>query len=122
MADGVPRPAEAVFDCLHGLCRHLYADQFSNYSGQEFKVLGSTPGQAGISTVKSEIISPNGAPPINIDWQVAREGDSYKITDVSVDNLSMAVTKREEFSSVIEQNGGNVQALIDQLKQKVSEG
>jgi phospholipid transport system substrate-binding protein len=100
----------------------FYASQFSNYHGQQFKVLGSDASQAGMSTVKSQIISTDGAPPTNIAWQVALEGTAYKITDVSVENLSMAVTKRQEFASVIEQNGGNVQALIDQLKEKAAEG
>jgi phospholipid transport system substrate-binding protein len=98
----------------------IYAERFSNYQGEEFKVLGSQPGEGGTATVSSEIDRPNGGPPIHIDWRVANEGGTYKIIDVKAENLSMSVTQREEFASVISQHGGNVQGLIDVLKQKIA--
>jgi phospholipid transport system substrate-binding protein len=98
----------------------IYAERFSNYQGEEFKVLGSHPEDGGTATVASEIDRPNGGAPIHIDWRVANEGGSYKIIDVKAENLSMSVTQREEFASVISQHGGNVQGLIDVLRQKVA--
>ena len=35
----------------------------------------------------------------------------YKITDVTVDGVSMVLTQRPEFASVIERNGGQAAAL-----------
>jgi phospholipid transport system substrate-binding protein len=98
----------------------IYADRFSNYQGEEFKVLGSKSEDGGTATVTSQIVRPSGGQPIHIDWRVALEGGGYKIIDVKADNLSMSVTQREEFASVISQHGGNVQGLIDELKKKVS--
>jgi phospholipid transport system substrate-binding protein len=100
----------------------IYAERFSNYQGEEFKVSGSHPEDGGVATVNSEIDRPGGGPPIHIDWRIANEGGSYKIIDVKAENLSMSVTQREEFASVISQHGGNIQGLIDVLKQKVSAG
>jgi phospholipid transport system substrate-binding protein len=97
----------------------IYAERFSNYSGEEFKVTGSRPEDGGTATVTSQIVRPSGGPPIRIDWRIALEGSSYKIIDVKAENLSMSVTQREEFASVISQHGGNIQGLIDVLKQKV---
>jgi phospholipid transport system substrate-binding protein len=100
----------------------LYSGQFSNYSGEQFKVLGSQPGEQSRAVVTSQIVRPNGGPPIHIDWTVERDGDAgYKIIDVSAENVSLTLTKRQEFASVIEKGGGNVQALIDLLKQKVAQ-
>ena len=98
----------------------IYANQFSNYQGEEFKVLGSKSEEGGTATVTSQIVRPSGGAPIHIDWRVALEGSSYKIIDVKAENLSMSVTQREEFASVISQHGGNLQGLIDVLKQKVA--
>jgi phospholipid transport system substrate-binding protein len=97
----------------------IYAERFSNYQGEEFKVLGSKPEDGGSATVSSQIVRPSGGAPIHIDWRVAQEGGGYKIIDVKAENLSMSVTQREEFASVISQHGGSVQGLIDVLKQKV---
>ena len=100
----------------------IYATRFSNYSGEQFKVLGTKSEDAMTATVSSQILRPNGGPPYAIDWQVAKEGDRFKITNVMVENVSMALTQRQEFASVIEQNGGSVAALIAMLQQKVQQG
>lgn len=99
----------------------VYADRFSNYSGEGFDVLGSQPGQNGESVVSSQITRPSGGQPIRIDWRVLGTQDSYKIADVVVEGVSMTVTQRQEFSSVIGQNGGKVQALIDVLEKRVGQ-
>ena len=97
----------------------IYADRFSNYQGEEFKVIGSKPEDGGSATVTSQIVRPGGQP-VHIDWRVAKEDAGYKIIDVKAENLSMSVTQREEFASIISQNGGQIQGLITMLKQKVS--
>ncbi|HLY54074.1 MAG TPA: ABC transporter substrate-binding protein [Stellaceae bacterium] len=99
----------------------LYANRFAGYSGEQFKVVSSRQGDSGNAVVMSQIIPTDSRPPINIGWQVSGKDNTYRIVDVTVENLSLAVTKRDEFASVIQQNNGSVQALIDQLKQKVQE-
>jgi len=100
----------------------VYANRFSQYSGEKFTVGASRPDPEG-ATVTSQIIRPNGGPPINIAWKIAKVGSVYKIRDVIAENLSMAVTQRAEFSSVIERNGGGnagIDALNNTLKQKIA--
>ncbi|HVJ51178.1 MAG TPA: ABC transporter substrate-binding protein [Aliidongia sp.] len=99
---------------------NLYSGQFSSYSGEQFKVQGSRPGEQGRTTVNSQIVRPNGGPPIQIDWTLQQEDGGYKIIDVSAEDISLTLTKRQEFASVIEKGGG-VQALIDLLKQKIAQ-
>jgi len=100
----------------------VYANRFSQYSGEKFTVAASQATPDGAS-VPSQIIRPNGGPPINIVWKIAKEGSGYKIRDVVAENLSMTVTQRAEFSSVVERGGGGA-AGIDQLnnilKQKIA--
>jgi phospholipid transport system substrate-binding protein len=100
----------------------VYANRFSQYSGEKFTVGASQPNPEGAS-VPSQILRPNGGPPINIIWKVQQQGGSYKIVDVIAENLSMTVTQRAEFSSVIERNGGGaagIDALDNILKQKIA--
>jgi phospholipid transport system substrate-binding protein len=61
---------------------------------------------------------PNGEP-ARVDWTIEAAGDSYKIADVKVEGLSLADTHRQEFASVINNNGGSVGKLIEILKKKV---
>jgi len=100
----------------------VYANRFSQYSGEKFTVAGSQPTPDGAS-VASQIIRPNGGPPINIVWKIAKEAGSFKIRDVVAENLSMTVTQRAEFASVVERGGGGaagIDALNNTLKQKIA--
>ena len=100
----------------------VYANRFSQYSGEKFTVSTSQPNPEGAS-VQSQIVRPSGGPPINITWKVQKENGSFKIVDVVAENLSMTVTQRAEFSSVIERNGGGsagIDALDTILKQKIA--
>jgi len=56
--------------------------------------------------------------PIKVDWHLTAQNGSYKINDVVVDGISMAVTQRSEFTSAIARQGGQVQALLATLHQQ----
>ena len=97
---------------------NTYAERFVEYSGETFKITGINPAGEADSMVTTQIVRPNG-PPVNVSWRVRKSGADYKIIDVVVENVSMGVTQRQEFASVIEQNGGRVDGLIQALRQKV---
>ena len=82
----------------------IYAVQFSHYEGQTFKATGVQPVAGGDSAVDAEIERP-GKPPIKVTFRVRREGDALKIVDVMVEGVSLIVTKRDEFASVLGREG-----------------
>jgi phospholipid transport system substrate-binding protein len=96
-----------------------YASQFSEYRGETVKVTNARAEDADITVVNSEIVHPNGDPPIRVSWRVHRDGDTYKIVDVDVEGVSMMLAQREEFASVIQRNGGTVAGLIQAIQQKL---
>jgi len=97
---------------------NAYAKRFQDYSGEQFKVLGGQKeGDGGDTVVNSQILRPNGGPPVSVQWRVrAVQSGGLKIVDVIIAGISMAVTDRQQFAAVIERGGGNIQALIDALK------
>jgi phospholipid transport system substrate-binding protein len=98
----------------------VYSGRFSMYSGETLKVTGSRQETASDSIVNSQILRPSG-PPVSVDWRVRDRGGDYKIIDVAVEGVSMGVTQRDEFSSVIQRGGGTVEALIKELRQRTGE-
>lgn len=98
----------------------IYSERFDGYAGEQFRVLGEYPGDHGEITVNSEVVRAGGGQPIRIDWRVEKTDGAFKIADVMIEGVSMAQTQRQEFSSVIMQNGGKVQALLDILAKKVA--
>ncbi len=100
-----------------------YAARFTSYSGQTIKVTG-TRSESEISTVvQSQFTSPDNPNPAKIDWRVRKESDgSYKIVDVSVEGISMALTQRDEISTVADRAGGTVEGLNNALQQRIASG
>ena len=90
-----------------------YGARFADYTGENFKVTGQRP--EGESTlVTSQIVRPQGGAPVRVDWRVGKG----KITDVVVEGISLIVTQRQEFSSVIQRNGGQLDGLLKLLREK----
>jgi len=97
-----------------------YSIRFSEYSGETVKVTGSQSESADNSVVASQIVQPDGAPPVHVDWRVRKDGDEFRIADVSVDGVSMVLTQKQEFAAVIERNGGGVTGLNKAIQDKLS--
>ncbi len=100
---------------------HTYASRFREYSGETFDVTAVRSEADNIFIVESEVITPEGGPPIHLDWRVEPHENVYKIYDITVEGMSMAVTHRSEFASVIKRGGGRVDALISALRDKMKE-
>jgi phospholipid transport system substrate-binding protein len=94
-----------------------YAVRFAGYSGETFAVKGSTPGPKSATLVHSKVLRGN-AEPIRVDWRVEPRGDKLVITDVIVEGVSMSVTQRSEFASVIQSSGGKIEGLLEALRNK----
>jgi phospholipid transport system substrate-binding protein len=99
---------------------HSSAVRFGEYSGEQLTVQGSRPQGDDAAVVSSQIVQPQGQPPIKVDWQLSKGPQGYKITDVNVEGVSMAVTQRQEFASIIQRNGGQLEALLKLLREKTA--
>jgi phospholipid transport system substrate-binding protein len=97
-----------------------YARRFQNYQGESLQILGTrAAGDQGDVLVQTQISQSNG-PPIAVDWRVRSRSGGYKVVDVIVANVSMSVTQRDEFASVIVQNGGSIEGLLAALRQRAA--
>lgn len=97
---------------------------FEGYSEEDFRVDGaqSDPRSDNLYLVNSRVRSPSNDKFAKAGWRVRHKDGEYEIVDVIAEGVSMAITLRSEYSSVIQQNGGRVEALIAKLKEKVAEG
>ncbi|MBV8889717.1 MAG: ABC transporter substrate-binding protein [Alphaproteobacteria bacterium] len=94
-----------------------YSARLGQYGGEPFRVTGTRPG-AEETVVNSQILRPSG--PVQVDWYLVGGPGGYKITDVYVGGISMKATQRDEFAAVIQRNGGQIDGLLAQLRQKLA--
>ncbi|MCK5555823.1 MAG: ABC transporter substrate-binding protein [Alphaproteobacteria bacterium] len=92
-----------------------YTTRFEDYSGQILKVTGETKAGDRDFLVFSKILQEDG-PPINLEWRVRNKNNKLKIIDVVVEGISMSITQRADFSSVIQRGGGKIEALLTSLR------
>ena len=97
----------------------VYTARLSDFGGEQFKIDGSRP-DADSVIVSTDVITPGAPQPLKVDWRLVNTDGAYKIVDVMVEGVSMAVTQRSEFASVIQRHGGQVQGLIDLMRQKTA--
>ncbi|MDE2029680.1 MAG: ABC transporter substrate-binding protein [Alphaproteobacteria bacterium] len=93
-----------------------YGDRLNFYSGEKFKVTGARRENASDSMVGSAVSHTNGAPPTRIDWRVRDKGGKMAVVDVIVEGVSQSITQRQEYASILERNGGDIHALLDQMR------
>ena len=97
-----------------------YSDRFSQYGGQTVSVGRVLTRPNGVFWVESQIVQPDGRPPIKLEWEVQDRGSGFRITDVKVEGVSMVMTRRSDFSSYISRNGGDVEPLIKELEARAN--
>ena len=67
--------------------------------------------------VSSKLLATSNRPEVSIDWRVYTKDPSKPlIRDLVIEGLSLARTQKEEFNSIISNNGGNIDALFTSLK------
>ncbi len=92
----------------------VYSKRFSEYKGQKFEVRSSRA--EGKDTMVASYIIPSDGPEVRVDWRVRNKGGKYKVVDIMVEGVSMAQTQRADFASVIQRGGGNIDALLAELR------
>ena len=93
-----------------------YTARFKDYSGEAFTVGKVREIDERDALVQSLLILKDGRK-IVVYWRVRGKSEP-KIIDVIVEGISMAITQRDEFSAIINQNGGKIDGLLTALRKK----
>src|SRR5918996_1289515 len=93
------------------------ASRLHVYDGQDFEIVGAQAVNERDAVVATRVTG-GGRPPLKVDWRVRElDGGDLVAIDVIVEGISLIVTQRSEFSSVIERRG--MDGLLAELRQRV---
>jgi len=96
----------------------VYQSYFAKYAGQTLKVTGSEARSADDFIVSTALIDPNdrsGQPPLVVQFRVRTDTGKPIVTDFSVSGIWLAIEERDQFTSFLGQNGGNIASLNSHL-------
>lgn len=116
-----PAQQEEFTKLFEDLVVYGYVKRFSDYSGQKMSIVRAVDSGDSGAIVYTHI-ERTGGEPISVDWRVGmtKAGD-HKLTDVVVENISLAQTWRSDFASVMQQGDGSIDYLLDHLRSKVKQ-
>ena len=98
-----------------------FTSRLTVYSDPKINVISAEKKSEKYTIVSSILIATNKKPEVKIDWRVyTKDLNNPLIRDLIVEGLSLARTQKEEFSSIIESNDGNIKALFIKLKEFTS--
>ncbi|TXI71963.1 MAG: ABC transporter substrate-binding protein [Dokdonella sp.] len=96
-----------------------YSNALTSYKNQTvaYKPLKMQPGDTDV-LVKTEVLQP-GSKPVQLDYALEKQGESWKVYDVIVAGVSLVTNYRDTFAQEVRNNGidGLIQMLVNRNKQ-----
>lgn len=116
-----PEAREMFLEAFEDVMVERFVPQFSGYVGTNFRVVMVREVQEEGQYIVSSTISPPGEEDVRIDWRVREKGGEFRVIDVIGEGVSMALTLRSEYASVIKRSGGRLEGLTVLLRERAQQ-
>ena len=94
-----------------------FSSRLAEYSNPVIEVNSKEKINDNYTIVSSILVATEKRPEIKIDWRIyTKNKDRPLIRDLIIEGLSLARTQKEEFNSIIQNSGGDINALFESLK------
>ena len=98
----------------------VYASRFDSYSygGEVFTVHAAIADESGDTIVRARVARSSGADPVEVDFRVRSRDGSLRVVDLYVEGISMLLSHRAEFASVINRKG--IDGLLSDIRARIA--
>ena len=98
-----------------------FVSRLTDYSEPKIDVISSEKKNEKYTIVSSILLATDKKPEVKIDWRVyTKNPNKPLIRDLIIEGLSLARTQKEEFSSIIESNDGDINAVFNKLREFIN--
>lgn len=116
-----PAQREAFINAYRELNIKTWSKRFDEFKGHNFVFGGTKPSNSANQIFVNTTVPMEQGQPAKVVWRVKQNGDSFKIVDIIIENVSLAITARNEYTAYIKNNAGGLEALIKDLQKKTTE-
>lgn len=95
---------------------NVYETRLGDYKGERFQVTGSTVRKPGDVVVSSVVSGGQLREPATVRWRVIRGQSGWRLVDVEVVGVWLAITQQQDFVATVDNAGGDLNVLINQLR------
>ena len=95
-----------------------FSSRLAEYTNPEIEVMEKKVLNKNYTIVNSVLIATSERPEVSIDWRIyTKDPENPLIRDLIIEGLSLARTQKEEFSSILNSNNGDINALFKTLEE-----
>ena len=95
-----------------------FSSRLAEYTNPHIEVAGQKVINKNYTIVNSNLVGTSERPEVKIDWRIYTKNPSTPlIRDLIIEGLSLARTQKEEFSSILNSNDDDINALFKILKE-----
>ena len=95
-----------------------FSSRLAEYTNPEIEVKDKKFLNENYTIVNSLLVGTSERPEVKIDWRVyTKDPENPLIRDLIIEGLSLARTQKEEFSSILNSNDGDINALFKTLEE-----
>ena len=95
-----------------------FSSRLAEYTNPEIEVNDKKFLNENYTIVNSLLVGTSERPEVKIDWRVyTKDPENPLIRDLIIEGLSLARTQKEEFSSILNSNDGDINALFKTLEE-----
>ena len=99
-----------------------FSSRLAEYTNPEIDVFGKQILNENYTIVNSLLKGTNERPEVKIDWRIyTKNPDTPLIRDLIIEGLSLARTQKEEFSSILNTNNGDINSLFKSLEEFIKD-
>ena len=95
-----------------------WSKRFDEFKGKNFTFKGTSPSNSANQIFVNSLVPMDQGEPAKVVWRVKQTGDKFKIVDIIIENVSLAITARNEYTAYIKSAPGGIDDLIKDLQNK----
>ncbi len=94
-----------------------FSSRLAEYTNPEIDVISKKKLNENYTIVNSILVSTSNRPEVKIDWRIyTKDSENPLIRDLIIEGLSLARTQKEEFTSILNSNDGDINSLFKTLE------
>ena len=109
---------ERYLKLFEGYFLKSFSSRLAEYTNPKIKVKNKKVLNKNYTIVNSLLLGTSERPEVKIDWRIyTKNSNNPLIRDLIIEGLSLARTQKEEFSSILNSNDGDINALFKTLEE-----
>ena len=112
---------DRFIDVYRKLNVKTWSKRFDEFKGKEFIFKGTSPSSSANQIFVNSVVPMEQAQPATVVWRVKEENGKFKIVDIIIENVSLAITARNEYTAFIKKSPKGLDGLIADLEQKIAQ-